>query len=108
MRHVMVVLAIAALAAVHAAPAVAQDDAVITKGKSVFAAQKCAMCHAVEGKGNKNMPLDGIGGRMSADDIRKWIVSPRDMKADTKMKAYPSLTAGDLDNLVAYLASLKK
>jgi hypothetical protein len=29
------------------------------------------------------------------------------MKADTKMKAYPSLPANDLDALVAYIASLK-
>jgi cytochrome c oxidase subunit 2 len=108
MKHVMVVLTIVAFAAVLAAPVVAQDDAAITKGKSVFAAQKCSMCHAIEGKGNKNMPLDGIGSKLSADDIRKWIVSPKDMKADTKMKAYPSLTAEDLDALVTYLSSLKK
>ena len=108
MKHAVVVLSIVAFAAILAAPVVAQDDAAITKGKSVFAAQKCAMCHAIDGKGNKNAPLDGIGGKLSADDIKKWIVSPKDMKADTKMKAYPSLTAEDLDALVAYLSSLKK
>ena len=69
---------------------------------------KCSMCHAIEGKGNKNMPLDGIGAKLSAADIKKWIVSPKEMKADTKMKAYPSLSAADLDALVAYLSSLKK
>ena len=54
------------------------------------------------------MPLDGVGSKLSAADIKKWIVSPKEMKADTKMKAYPSLTAEDLDAMVAYLASLKK
>lgn len=107
MKHAVVVLSIVAFAAILAAPALAQDDA-NAKGKAVFAAQKCSMCHAIEGKGNKNAPLDGVGSKLSAEEIRKWVVSPKEMKADTKMKAYPSLTAEDLDALVAYLASLKK
>jgi len=107
MKHAVVVLSILAFAAVLAGPVLAQDDAA-TKGQAVFAAQKCSMCHAIEGKGNKNMPLDGIGSKLSADEIKKWIVSPKEMKADTKMKAYPSLSAEDLASLVAYLSSLKK
>jgi len=107
MKHAVFVLSIVAFAAVLAAPALAQDDAT-TKGKAAFAAQKCSMCHAIEGKGNKNMPLDGVGSKLSADEIKKWIVSPKEMKADTKMKAYPSLSAEDLASLVAYLSSLKK
>jgi cytochrome c2 len=85
----------------------AQDDPA-AKGQQVYAAQKCSMCHAVEGKGNKNNPLDGVGSKLTAEQIKKWIVSPKDMKADSKMKAYPSLSAADLDALVAYLSSLKK
>jgi len=90
------------------APASPQDDSGHAKGKEVFAAQKCSMCHAIEGKGNKNNPLDGVGSKLSSDQIKKWIVSPKEMKADSKMKAYPSLTGADLDALVAYLSSLKK
>lgn len=107
MKHAVVVLSIVAFAAVLATPALAQDDAV-AKGQAAFAAQKCSMCHAIAGKGNKNSPLDGVGSKLSADEIRKWIVSPKEMKADTKMKAYPSLSAEDLASLVAYLSSLKK
>ena len=51
---------------------------------------------------------DGVGSKLTPDQIKKWIVSPKEMKADSKMKAYPSLAAGDLDALVAYLSSLKK
>src|SRR5262245_20393103 len=108
MKAVLISLTIVALATMTAVPVLAQEDAKISKGKTVFAAQKCTMCHAIEGKGNKNTPLDGVGGKLSADEIKKWIVSPKDMKADTKMKAYPSLTAEDLDALVTYLSSLKK
>ncbi len=87
----------------HANGATAKDE----KGKGVFAAQKCSMCHSIEGKGNKKTPLDGVGNRLKPEEIRKWIVSPKEMKADSKMKAYPSLPAEELDALVAYLLTLK-
>lgn len=108
MKRVVMAVAVVAFVAGMCLPALAQDDAKVTKGKEVFAAQKCSMCHAIEGKGNKNAPLDGVGSKLSADDIKKWIVSPKEMKADSKMKAYPSLAAEDLDALVTYLSSLKK
>ena len=98
------ILAFAALATM-ASPAAAQDA---KAGEKVYTAQKCQVCHSIAGKGSKANPLDGVGGKLSADEIKKWIVSPKDMKADTKMKAYPSLTAEDLDALVTYLSSLKK
>jgi cytochrome c2 len=95
------------LTAGAAAPLMA-DDAAVTKGRAVFEAQKCMMCHSVEGNGNKNKPLDGVGSTLKPEEIKKWITAPKDMKADTKMKAYPSIPAGDLDALVAYISSLKK
>jgi len=105
MRSIAIVAVVGLLSSF---PALAQDDSGAAKGQEVYAAQKCAMCHSIEGKGNKNNPLDGVGSKLSSDQIRKWIVSPKEMKADSKMKAYPSLTAGDLEALVAYLSSLKK
>lgn len=95
-----------------AAPAAAQDGA-IEKGKQVYAAQKCQVCHSIAGVGNKKGALDDVGGRLKADDIRQWIVAAPEMTAKTKsarkpvMKAY-NLPKEDLDALVAYLASLKK
>lgn len=85
----------------------------IDRGKAVYAEQKCSLCHAIEGKGNKQHPLDSVGAKLKAEDIRAWIVTPKVMEAKlaTKpkisMKAYPNLPAADLDALVAYLASLK-
>ena len=83
----------------------AQDAA--TQGANVFTAQKCVLCHSVADKGNKKNPLDGVGKKLSAEDIRKWIVTPKAMNADAKMKAYPNLPPKDLDALVAYLLTLK-
>jgi mono/diheme cytochrome c family protein len=91
-----------------------QDQAQITKGQQVYSAQKCQMCHAVAGKGNKANPLDGIGKKLSADDTRLWITKPTEMMAKTKSTKKPpmptkygALPAADLDALVAYLQSLK-
>jgi mono/diheme cytochrome c family protein len=84
------------------------------KGQKVYAAQKCQMCHAIAGKGNKANPLDGVGAKLSADDIRQWITHPVDAakKAGSTRKPpmpakYGSLPKADLDALVAYMQSLK-
>ncbi len=83
------------------------------RGAAVYTEQKCSLCHSVAGKGNAKGPLDGIGAKLSAEDIRQWITNPKEMTAKTKaerkppMKAYPNLPAADLDALVAYIQSLK-
>ena len=91
--------------------AAAQD---VKKGQDVYTAQKCQTCHAIAGKGGKVSPLDGVGGKLSAEDIRQWITHPKDAAAKAKstkkppmQDKYKSLSAGDLDALVAYLQSLK-
>ena len=103
----MTVLAFAALAS----PAAAQDA---KAGEKVYTAQKCQVCHAIAGKGGKVSALDGVGAKLSADEIRHWIVDPVDAAAKAKstkkppMPAkYKTLPAADLDGLVAYIQSLK-
>jgi mono/diheme cytochrome c family protein len=111
----MVLAAALALAAfTRIASAGAQDAAAVKRGEEVYTAQKCSLCHAVAGKGNKLNPLDGVGAKLSADDIRQWITHPTEMAAKAKsvkkppMPAkYSSLPAADLDALVAYMQSLK-
>jgi mono/diheme cytochrome c family protein len=100
------------IAAPHSAAA--QDEKLVKQGQEVYAAQKCSMCHAVAGKGNKQNPLDGVGKKLTADEIRQWIVNPTEMTAKTKstkkppMPAkYSKLPAAELDALVAYMQSLK-
>ena len=97
-----------------AAPVLAADDAQNKRGAEVYAAQKCQMCHAIAGKGNKANPLDGVGKKLSADDTRLWITKPTEMTAKTKSTKkspmpdkYGALPAAELDALVAYLQSLK-
>jgi mono/diheme cytochrome c family protein len=101
-----------ALVAALARDARAQDA--VKKGEELFTSQKCTLCHSVAGKGSTKYPLDGVGARLSANDIREWIVSPDAMQAKKggdrpvmRMKSFKSLPAADLDALVAYLSSLK-
>lgn len=105
---------VAAGALVIAASTAAAQDAKVEKGKKVYADQKCSMCHSIDGKGNAKGALDGVGSKLSAAEIRQWVVDPKTMIAKTKaerkppMKAYPNLPVDELDALVAYLQSLKK
>ncbi|HEY1306178.1 MAG TPA: cytochrome c [Vicinamibacterales bacterium] len=92
----------------------AQDAAAIKRGQEVYAAQKCQTCHSIAGKGAKTNPLDGVGAKLSADEIRQWIVNPTEMakkaKSDKKPpmpNKYTKLPAADIDALVAYMQSLK-
>jgi mono/diheme cytochrome c family protein len=83
-------------------------------GSKVYAAQKCSICHSIAGQGNKKLPLDGVGAKLSADQIREWIVAPAEAAKKAKstakppMKAFASLPKADLDALVAYMKSLDK
>ena len=104
------ILAVFVIVVATAGIARAQDPAA---GAKVFADQKCSLCHSVAGKGNAKGPLDDVGRKLSAADIRAWIEDAPGMTAKTNatrkppMKAY-SLPKGDVDSLVAYLSSLKK
>jgi mono/diheme cytochrome c family protein len=93
-------------------PAAGQDAA--KRGQEVYTAQKCSVCHSIAGKGGKASPLDGVGAKLSADEIKQWITHPKEAAAkakSTKKPAMPAkygtLPAADLDALVAYMASLK-
>jgi mono/diheme cytochrome c family protein len=82
-------------------------------GAKIYAAQKCSLCHAVAGKGNPKGALDDVGKRLSPDEIRLWLTSPKEMSAKHKaarkppMKSFATLPPQDLDALVAYLVTLK-
>jgi mono/diheme cytochrome c family protein len=83
-----------------------QDDA-SDRGKEVYAMQKCALCHSIAGIGGKKMALDRVGSRLKAEDVRKWVRTPKAMKVDSTMKSYPNLPEKDLSDLTAFLMTLK-
>jgi mono/diheme cytochrome c family protein len=115
MRGILPLAALAIAAGIAAAPlaATGQDDPV-KKGEQVYTAQKCSLCHSIAGKGSKTNPLDGVGKKLSADDIKQWITHPNEAAAKAKSTKKPpmpdkygKLPAADIDALVAYMQSLK-
>jgi mono/diheme cytochrome c family protein len=89
------------------------QDAKVEKGEKVFTDQKCSLCHSIGGHGNAKGPLDDVGSKLSADEIRQWITDAKGMAAKTKATRKPemkqfSLPKDDVDALVAYLQTLKK
>lgn len=84
------------------------DDARVKRGVTVYREQRCQVCHSIAGVGNKRYPLDGVGDRLTDDEIRTWIVAPRKMNPKVAKKPYDKLPTADVDALVAYLKTLRK
>ena len=112
MKQMLMGCVVVLVALMGAGSASAQSSA--ADGEKLFVAQKCTICHSVAGQGNKKGPLDGVGAKLSADDIRLWITHAPEMttKANATrkpaMKAYTNLSKAEVDALVAYLQTLKK
>jgi mono/diheme cytochrome c family protein len=97
-----------------ARPALGQDTKAVDRGKAVFTEQKCSLCHAIAGKGNPKGPLDDVGSKLTADQIRQWLLTPKEMAEKERamrkppMQPFTKLSKADLDALVAFLQTLKK
>jgi mono/diheme cytochrome c family protein len=93
-----------------AASATAQDK--VQQGSALFTSQKCGMCHSLAAKGNKKGPLDDVGGKLKAEDIRAWLTNPDTMREKTKaartpIMKDPKLDKDQVDALVAFLLTQK-
>ena len=72
-------------------------------GKQLFESYGCSSCHSVAGSGNTSSPLDGIGNKKTAEELKSLIASPPSGSAMPSMR----IPDKDLNNLVAYLRTLK-
>ena len=101
------VSALAILAVSFAASAFAADAAA---GKAVYDGAKpaCKGCHTE----TKN-PLTKAGADNTADDLKAWLRTPKDMIAKKGKKGImpvygaDKISDADLENLVAYMATMK-
>jgi mono/diheme cytochrome c family protein len=101
------VVAVVILAVSFAVSALAGDS---TAGKAVFDGTKpaCKGCHT----DTKN-PLAKAGADNNADELKAWVRTPKDMIAKKGKKgimpayAPEKISDADLDNLVAYMATMK-
>jgi len=103
-RVMWVVVALGVMAYVGA-PLAAQGDK--TKGAKVYTDAKCSVCHKLGATGGKMGPdLTKVGGTRDAAWLAKFLVNPKGVDPKNKMPAV-KVKGEDLDNLIAYLVSLK-
>lgn len=107
MMRRFLVLAVAILAVSFAATTFAADAAA---GKAVYDGAKpaCKGCHT-----DVKNPLAKAGADNTADDLKAWVRTPKEMIAKKAKKgimpAYGAdkIADKDLENLVAYMATMK-
>lgn len=80
----------------------------VEKGKKVFEEKRCAMCHAIGGKGGKIGPdLSDVGNKRDMEWLMKFLNDPKGTVAGAKMMPVKA-TKDEFSALVDYLLSLKK
>ena len=119
MTRTLGAIAVAMALAGPAAAAQAPDAKLAGEGKKLYATYKCDKCHQIDGRGSKKGPLDGVGTKLTAADLKKWLTSPTEMEAKLEKKpkgtdamSYALKTKGiepaEIDALVAYMQTLTK
>jgi cytochrome c oxidase subunit II len=93
-------------------------NASVMRGREIFASTACVSCHAIRGTNADGrfgpdlthlMSRETIGAGVainSPDHLRIWVSDPNEMKPGALMPAM-NLGDKDLDDLVAYLATLR-
>lgn len=85
----------------------------IEAGKQVYQQQNCSRCHSIAGEGNPRNPLDNLGEKRSAEELRDYItgadrlqktISERSLKLKQQYRLLP---ADELDALIVYMQSLR-
>ena len=93
-------------------PSVVLNSKAIERGRQIYEQQGCGFCHSIAGQGNPRNPLDGVGNKRNASELRNFIIGSDTLEGllptgIRKMKQkYKELSADDLDALVVYMQSL--
>jgi cytochrome c oxidase subunit 2 len=106
-------------------PPTGENEALIAKGRELFATKTCSSCHTIRGDGYIGVvgpELTHVGSRSTIaagllennpDEVHRWIHAPNEVKPGNTMwvKGYLAnnikLTPEDEDALVTYVESLK-
>ncbi|MEO7192790.1 MAG: cytochrome c [Vicinamibacterales bacterium] len=119
MKRMLGILAAITMLGGVSANAQAPDPKKVDEGKKLYVTEKCEKCHNIDGKGAKKGPLDGVGKKLTAVEIRKWFTNTEELEA--KLEKPPTgtnrmsnalktkkLTDPQIDALVAYMQTLVK
>ena len=89
------------------APAQHEATPVSVAERPLVFSQLCLTCHALGGVGGTVGPkLDGVGTRLDAAYLERWLNDPLSVKPDSKMPKLP-LTEEVITELVAFLSQQK-
>lgn len=95
-------------------PRIEVEPAAAELGRRVFDDAGCTRCHSLEGSGNPRSPLDGVGARLTLDEIRAHIVAGPSARGDLTRsvirakESYRELPEGDLEALAAWLTTARE
>lgn len=85
------------------------DSKLIEEGRKIYQEQNCSACHSIAGKGNPRTPLDSVGIRRTAEELRNWVIGSDKLQGllpdsirRLKQK-YKELSEDELDAIVSYL-----
>jgi ubiquinol-cytochrome c reductase cytochrome c subunit len=98
--------AVAAALAAPAAPGRAQRAGDPARGRALFATA-CSYCHGTDGRGRSGRGPSVVGaGAQAADFYLRTGRMPLAEPKDYPVRTHPAYPAGQIDDLVAYVASL--
>lgn len=102
MKRMIVVIAAFAIVALITVAAQAES-----KGGQLFS-QKCAMCHAVNGKGGAVGPdLSKVSAKLKEKDIKAKLENPKKTNPNSSMPSFKALPKADMTALLGYMKTLK-
>ena len=86
-------------------------DGRVDTGRAAFARAGCMGCHSAEGRGNPNLPLDGVGARLDREQLRAAAFASGEIGSGLPAGVNSAKRAHaddpDVDRLLAYLESLR-
>lgn len=83
-------------------------DPLVQRGWAVYQAERCSSCHSIAGQGSPRYPLDGVGSRLTAQQLRLWVVDPQEMRPGVRKRPYDHLSIEEVEALVAFLEVLRE
>ena len=91
-----------------AAPALAQDAALVLRGERLFTEQGCYGCHTVGKFGTQGIApdLSHVGGKHDVGYLTKWLKDPASQRPTAHMPKI-GLSDAEAKALAAYLGSLR-
>ena len=83
------------------------NDSTTASGAHLFQSLACCGCHA-KGQGSTEGPdLDGVGSRLSRQELEVQLKTPRQRRSDSRMPSFAFVRSQELDKLLDFLQASK-